>query len=204
VTQIAAQDAWTPQEAASHVTEAWQGAVAAVIETGRRLIEAKARTGHGGWLPTVALLPFSESTAQRLMQVARHPDLSNPAHVRDLPPSWGTLAILAQLPPGEIPARIAAGELTPELNRDAASRWAAEAAAARKQAIEAYAVAAAELARALDWARVSSPPGDLPDGSRARLGERQYPTPAGFAAQAAELAAITRTWNGGDVDADDR
>jgi transcriptional regulator with XRE-family HTH domain len=45
------------------------------------------------------------------------PELSNPTHVSYLPPSWGTLAVLAQLPPGEILRLIAEGRITPELER---------------------------------------------------------------------------------------
>ncbi len=51
------------------------------------------------------------------MTVARHPDLSNPNHGSDLPPSWRTLAVLAQLPAGEIPTRIKAHEITPRTSR---------------------------------------------------------------------------------------
>lgn len=115
--QIIAPGDWSPSEAAAHVSEAWQNAVDSIVETGRRLIEAKQRVGHGNWLPTVEMLPFSERTAQMLIRVAQHPDLANPNHGADLPPSWRTLAVLAQLPPGEIPKRIEAGEITPELDR---------------------------------------------------------------------------------------
>lgn len=118
--QLIPADAWTPQEAASHIREAWQKAVDSIVETGRRLIESKQRVGHGNWLPLIELLPFGERTAQALMQVARHPDLSNPQYIADLPPSWGTLAVLAQLPPGEIPRRIADGEITSDLEQSAA------------------------------------------------------------------------------------
>ena len=42
-------------------------------------------------------LPFSPQTARKLMAVANHPVLSNHAHVRVLPPSWGTLYELTKL-----------------------------------------------------------------------------------------------------------
>lgn len=135
--EILAAGEWTPEEAASHVCEAWQNAVESIVETGRRLVLAKEKVGHGNWLPTVQLLPFSEATAQRLMQIARHPDLSNPAHGRDLPATWRTLAVLAQLPPGEVTKRIEAGEITPELDRATAQTWVSTYDSQRQRDIEA-------------------------------------------------------------------
>lgn len=89
---------WTPEHAAAYVTDAWQHAVESIVETGRRLIEAKEGVAEGNWLRAVALMPFGESAARKLMQIARHPDFQDQEHVTDLPASWGTLAVLAQLP----------------------------------------------------------------------------------------------------------
>jgi hypothetical protein len=179
-------DVWTPQQAADHVSEAWQDAVESIIETGRRLIEAKERVGHGRWLDTVALLPFGERTARRLMEVARHPDLANRTHGSDLPASWRTLSVLAQLPPGEIPKRIEAGEITPELDRATAQGWAAVYAAAHQESLNAYSEATDGLTRALSWAKTYSPPAEIPDN---------YVPWAEFVERAASLAEIAR--NGG-------
>ena len=41
-------------------------------------------------------------TAQKLMQIVRHSLLINPAHVRLLPPSWGTLYELTKLEHGSL------------------------------------------------------------------------------------------------------
>lgn len=155
-------EAWTPQQAAAHVRAAWQDAVESIIETGRRLIEAKERVGHGQWLPTVELLPFSERTAQRLMTVAQHPDLSNPAHASYLPASWYTLSVLAQLPAGEIPRRIEAHEITPELERATAQGWAAMYAAAYQESLNAYSEAVDGATRFLSYAKTYTPPEDIP------------------------------------------
>ena len=111
---------WTAQEAASYVCEAWQGAVESIIETGRRLTTAKQRIGHGKWLDAVALMPFGEDSAQLLMKISKHPTLSNTEYIRYLPPSWGTLAVLAQLPADEVSALIDSGEITPELQQSEA------------------------------------------------------------------------------------
>jgi hypothetical protein len=61
------------------------------------LIEAKGKVEHGDWLKLVEELPFGERRAQRLMEIARHPILSNPTHGSFLPPSWRTLYELSRL-----------------------------------------------------------------------------------------------------------
>jgi hypothetical protein len=156
-------DAWTPDYAAEHVTAAWQAAVESIVETGRRLIEAKERVGHGRWLDTVALLPFSERTSRYLVEIASHPDLSNRHHGADLPAAWRTLAVLAQLPEGEIPKRIAAGEITPELDRATAQGWVTFYTAAAQEALNAWSDASDGLTRALSYALTYQPPASLPD-----------------------------------------
>jgi hypothetical protein len=81
------------------ITAACQNTVHNIIETGRLLIEAKDDIGYGGFQEMIrAELPFGPNTAQRLMQIAENPVLSNAAHVPLLPASWGTLYELAKLP----------------------------------------------------------------------------------------------------------
>ena len=177
-------DAWTPEHAASYITEAWQGAVESIVETGRRLIEAKERVGHGNWLPTVELLPFSDTTARRLIQIAEHPDLSNQAHGPDLPASWRTLYVLSQLPAGEIPRRIEAHEITAELQRATAEQMTAAYSVARQEALNAWSQAWDALTAALSYAKTYKPPADTDI----------YASVDDFTARVAELAAITQTW----------
>jgi hypothetical protein len=112
---------WSPERAAAYVMEAWQNAVESIVETGRRLLEERERTPHGRWDDVIALLPFSDSSALRLMQIARNPTLSNPAHAPDLPASWMTLYRLSRLP--DLDERIAAGDVTPELERATVDEW---------------------------------------------------------------------------------
>lgn len=111
---------WTPQKAADYVRESWQNAVESIIETGRRLSEAKTRVGHGKWLAAVELMPFTDSTARLLMQISHHPVLSNRDYSPDLPASWRTLSILAQLPAEELTGLIDSGKVTPELQQSEA------------------------------------------------------------------------------------
>lgn len=185
VGEIVSIGEWTPQEAADHVTEAWQSAVESIVETGRRLIEAKERVGHGRWLDAVALMPFSEQTARRVMQIARHPDLSNRAHGRDLPTSWRTLSVLAQLPPGEIPRRIETHEITPELERAKAQEIASLFLAARQESLNAYSEAVDGLTRALSYAKTYTPPADIPDN---------YVSVAEFVERLETLRDIATAW----------
>jgi hypothetical protein len=75
---------------ADRITAAWLTGVEAFIETGRLLIEAKKKVEPGEWLAMVReRLPFKESTAERLMAVARHPVLSDPAQGRIYQPHGG-------------------------------------------------------------------------------------------------------------------
>lgn len=70
----------------------------AVIEIGKRLIEAKAQLKHGEWLPWLSeKVEFSETSAQRFMQLAR--EYGNTSLVGDLGTSKA-LALLA-LPASE-------------------------------------------------------------------------------------------------------
>ena len=70
-----------------------------IIETGRLLNEAKDSLPHGEWGRMVkGKLPFDVRTAERLMEIARHPVIGNATHVSHLPPSWGTLYELSRIP----------------------------------------------------------------------------------------------------------
>jgi len=137
--------------------------VESIVETGRRLIEAKKRVPHGQWLDAIELMPFSQQTVSRLTLIAKHPDISNYAHGRNLPPSWRTLSILAQLPPGEIPRRIEAGEITPELERRQAEEMAAIYQAAEQESLNRWSDAVDGLTAALAYAKDFTPPANLPE-----------------------------------------
>jgi hypothetical protein len=102
---------------ASEIKHCWQVAVASIVTTGTLLNEAKANVDHGDWLKLVEELPFGEDTAQRLMAIARHPVISNTEHVRDLPPSWGTLYQLTRLPDDVLLARIEDHSIHPDMER---------------------------------------------------------------------------------------
>ncbi len=95
--------------------------VEAIIETGRLLIRAKADIAPGEWVRFFdeGLVPFSVNTAQRLMKIAAHPQLSNAAHVQHLPPSWGTLYELSKAEPLKLKNALKDGVITPDMPRKA-------------------------------------------------------------------------------------
>jgi hypothetical protein len=104
------------------ITATWRKAAESILETGRILLEAKEgpyRLKHGAFEQMVRTkLPFNESTARKLMAIARHPVLSNRSHVNALPPSYGTLYALAKVPNDRLIAHIRDGTINPKLNRN--------------------------------------------------------------------------------------
>jgi len=177
---------WTPEHAAAHVAEAWQDAVEAIVETGRRLIEARQRVPEGDWLKAVDRMPFGDRTARYLMQIARHPDLQDRNYNSDLPASWTTLAALAELPAGEIPKRIEAGEITPELRGATARAWAATYGVAKQESLNAYSSAVDGLTVVLSYVKTWTPPADIP-ASHLPLSE--------FKERVMALMEITQNWS---------
>jgi hypothetical protein len=113
-------DYWAPR-----INAEWRKSVAAILGVGTQLIAAKESCEHGEFLRLFKghenavgqTLPFTLNTAERLMAVARHPVLSNSAHVQSLPQSWGTLYELTKLDDDTLIAGIKAGEITPETTR---------------------------------------------------------------------------------------
>jgi hypothetical protein len=76
---------------------AFESSVAHAMRCGQLLIEAKAKAGHGNWLPWVrANLPFSERTARNYMRLAR-----NRQRIADLPSINEALTALIKARPTE-------------------------------------------------------------------------------------------------------
>jgi hypothetical protein len=80
---------WAPR-----ISAEWRKSVEAIIGVGRQLIAAQAacngeylRLFKGHDNPVSEPLPFTANTAGRIMAVARHPILSDSAHVQTLPQS---------------------------------------------------------------------------------------------------------------------
>lgn len=114
----ASAENWAPM-----IKEAWGRSVAAVVDTGRLLAEAKAALGHGEWMRLChQLLPFSHDKARDLMAIAAHERLANYDHARNLPSSWTTLAALARLDNKTFDEALDAGVITPDMERRQAQR----------------------------------------------------------------------------------
>jgi N6-adenosine-specific RNA methylase IME4 len=120
-----------PPEIGGHILRiraSWQKAVSSILETGTELIELKAAAmgvGKGWWEKIFErkLLPFGITTAQRVMAVACNPCLAKPAHMRLLPPSWGTLYLLSRLDQSEIERRLRDGSIHPGLEAKEIKMW---------------------------------------------------------------------------------
>lgn len=104
-------------ELAARANAAWRQSVESVIECGRILIEAKRKVGHGNWMKFVEKLDFTHRTAERLIEIAKHPVLSNPTHVSNLPRSWGTLHRLTYVEQSDLEALLKDGTVNCETER---------------------------------------------------------------------------------------
>jgi N6-adenosine-specific RNA methylase IME4 len=105
---------------AERITTAWRKGVEAIIESGRLLLDAKADPSlpHGDFLDMIERdLPFGARTAQMLMKIGADPRLANANHASLLPPHWTTLYELTKLTDEQFEAKVAAGEIHPELER---------------------------------------------------------------------------------------
>jgi hypothetical protein len=84
---------------AGQIRAAWQASSDSIIECGHLLIAARAALRHGERRAMIEKdLPFKAATTERLMAIARNPNIANPAHAQHLPPSWTTLYELTKLP----------------------------------------------------------------------------------------------------------
>jgi hypothetical protein len=109
---------------AERINAAWRKQTASIIETGKYLIEAHDEMERTSFEAMVQQkLTFGPSTARKLIVIARHPILTNCAHVHKWPPSWGTLYELAKLPIEVLRAKLADGRIAPKLERKDVVSW---------------------------------------------------------------------------------
>jgi DNA methylase/Protein of unknown function (DUF3102) len=109
----------TRKQHAALINEAWRSSVTGILETGRRLIEAKDDLEHGEWQIMFERkeVAVGLKTAQRLMKISNDERLSKGAHVHLLHQSWGTLYELTKLPDDVFEAKIEDGTINPEMQR---------------------------------------------------------------------------------------
>lgn len=111
---------WTVETWTTRIAASWRQGFLAILEVGKLLGRAKSELPHGEWETMCKeKLPFSHSTAQRLMAIADDARISNPAHVQHLPPHWGTLYELTKLSDEEFEKGIQAGAIRPDMERKA-------------------------------------------------------------------------------------
>jgi hypothetical protein len=97
--------------------------VHAFLKLGRTLLAAKKALPHGEFLKMIEHdLPFTASTAQRLMKIADDLKLANAARVRLLPAAWGTLYELTKVPEKPFAQAITSGAVHPAMTRQDAIR----------------------------------------------------------------------------------
>jgi N6-adenosine-specific RNA methylase IME4 len=113
-----ARSAW-----AGSIAARWGASVAAIIDTGKLLVEAKAALPHGEWGAMIERdLPFKRSTAFRLMAIARDERLRMVPAGQHLPPSWRTLYEISKLDDERFQAKLRNGEIRSDmLRRDVAN-----------------------------------------------------------------------------------
>jgi hypothetical protein len=109
---------------AERITAEWRRTVEGILEVGQLLIDAKDALPHGEFQSMIRdRLPFKDSTARYLMQIARNPVLSNREYLHALPASWSTLKDLAKLDPPQLQRMIATGVVSPNMTGVQASRF---------------------------------------------------------------------------------
>jgi hypothetical protein len=101
------------------INRSYQKGVLAWLETGRTLLEAKDKLGHGRFqfMVTLGNLPFNKRMAEMFMSIARNRVLSNAQHVALLPGAMSTLYELSRIEPEILEAKIIDGTITPQLQR---------------------------------------------------------------------------------------
>ena len=104
------------------INAAWGKAATAYIDLGHLLIECKATVPHGDWAGLLDKLDFDKRTAQKLMEIARDPRLSNASHATLLPKHWTTLYELSKLPDAEFEKALNEGAITKNTQRSEVKR----------------------------------------------------------------------------------
>lgn len=88
----------TRRQWASQINAAWRKSVAAIFETGRILIAAKASLEHGAWTAMVENdLRFNAQVGRMLMKIAEDQRLAKREIFRVLPPAYTTIYQLTKI-----------------------------------------------------------------------------------------------------------
>jgi hypothetical protein len=115
----------TEEEWAEAIRHDLATGIASYINAGRKFIQAKTalKKTNGSFIHLVTvLLGYDLDTAERWMEIARHPVLSDSATLRNLPTAWTTLYQLSHVPPKLLLKYIADGTVHPQLTCRAAAQ----------------------------------------------------------------------------------
>ena len=103
---------------AKRITEAWQKQLPSIFEVASLLESAKTELRHGDWAKMIkADLPFSQSTANKLMKIAASEHLRNSDHGPNLPACWRTLYELTTVTAEQFKHGITTGSINPKMQR---------------------------------------------------------------------------------------
>jgi hypothetical protein len=108
---------WASDIRAIH-TATVRATVEGTLKMGRALMAAKRALPHGEFTKMIEReLPFTASTAQRLMKIARDKRLQKAARAQLLPTAWTTLYELTLLSDTEFAQAVASGKVHPQMRR---------------------------------------------------------------------------------------
>jgi hypothetical protein len=114
--QESPRNARTWKHFAELINTAWRKSAQSFIDVGRYLNEAKEELDRDQFNSLLKFkLAFSESTAKKLLGIARNPILSS--HVNSLPPCYSTLYLLSQIDTEILLAALADGRVHPGMQR---------------------------------------------------------------------------------------
>jgi len=103
---------------AKRITEAWQKQLPSIFEVASLLESAKTELRHGDWAKMIKSdLPFSQSTANKLMKIGACEHLRNSERVPNLPAHWGTLFELTLLTTEQFEHGITTATINPKMQR---------------------------------------------------------------------------------------
>jgi len=116
----------TRSDFAAEIWADYKASLESILKTGNTLIAAKAALVHGQFEEMIAHdLPFTASTAQRYMAVARDSRITNPAHAQLLPAAWPTLYELTKLKGEAFEQALSSGAINPKMTRSNAAKLSA-------------------------------------------------------------------------------
>jgi len=116
--QVSQTNVLPRQKWAERIGDAWQKQVSSIFETASLLETAKAELRRGDFMRMVkGDLPFSQSTANKLMKIAACDHLRNSEHAPNLPAHWMTLHDLTLLTEEQFERGITSGAINSKMQR---------------------------------------------------------------------------------------